>query len=308
MFTTIPKKALVALPDFSIVAPEQATVSAFDRSFHFGDSLYEVTRSYEGILFSLEEHMRRLSHSAKLALFEVMPDTDRIAAMTREACRAFFRKYGNTDVYVRITVSRGVGDLNIDRRGASEPYALVFVKEFEPHAQKYYDNGAHYAVVSRRRNHPDALDPAMKSGNYLNNILAMAEARARGADDALMLNYQGFVTEGTTNNVYAVKGNAVLTAPLSVGILAGITRDWIFQICESEGVELKEKLFTVSELEGCQEMFLSSATKEVMPITKLSGKPIGDGKPGPVTKKLHQALKRLIAQYCEKYRSQSLYL
>lgn len=293
---------------YKIVPPEQATVSVFDRSFQFGDSLYEVTRTYDGIMFSLDEHTRRLKRSAELAMWEEMPDTDRLLEMTKETCRAFFRKFGNIDVYVRWTVSRGLGDLNIDRRVSSKPHCLVFVKELGSVPQSTYEQGMHYAISERRRNLPSALDPAMKSGNYLNNILAMAEARRMGADDALMLNYQGFVTEGTTNNVYAVKNGEVWTAPLSVGILAGITREWIFQLCKNEGIAIQERLFTRAELEQCEEMFLSSSIKEVMAITKLNGQPVTGGKPGAVTKRLGVALKKLISEYCEKHRTESLYV
>lgn len=333
---TIPKKALVALPDFTlgtpptpntpivVVPPELARVSAFDRSFHFGDSLYEVTRSYEGILFSLDEHLRRLLRSAELAMFEERIDIERIGSIVRDTCRAFFRKFGNRverqagpagaavdrslDVYVRIMVSRGISDLNIDRGLSSSPYPVVVVKELEPVPQKMYDEGVHYAVVSRRRNHPMALDPAMKSGNYLNNVLALAEAKRMGAYDALMLSHQGFVTEGTTNNVFAVKNGEVWTAPLSVGILAGITRDWIFQVCRDEGIAVQERLFTEAELADCQEMFLSSSVKEIMPITTLTGRPVGSGKPGPVTQRLHARLRTLIQDYTRKRKTESLYL
>lgn len=313
MQTTIPKKALVALSDldsgrYSIVSPEEAKVSIFDRSFQFGDSLYEVTRSYDGILFALDEHMRRLDRSADLAMYEVKPDYDLIMTMVRESCRAFFRKFGNRDVYVRVTVSRGMGDLNIDRSYSTPPYSFVVVKELEPFPQHQYTQGMHYAVVSRRRNHPGALDPAMKSGNYLNNVLAMAEARKLGASDAIMLSHQGFVTEGTTNNVYAVKNGEVWTAPLSVGILAGITREWVSEICKKNGIAFQERLFTETDLWSAQEMFLSSATKEVMPITKLNNKPVGDGKPGPITQKLHEGMKEVIRDYCNKRRAESLYV
>ena len=320
MSTTIPKKALVALPDFShgasnaasrphvIVPPEQALVPAFDRSFHFGDSLYEVTRSYEGVLFSLEEHLRRLSRSAELAMFETQIDTGRIRTMIHETCRVFFQKFGNMDIYVRVTVSRGLGDLNIDRACSSEPYPVIIVKELEPFPAKLYDEGMHYAVVSRRRNHPTALDPAMKSGNYLNNILALSEAKRMGASDAVMLSHDGFVTEGTTNNVHAVKNGEVWTSPLSVGILAGITRDWLFQLCKNEGIPIQERLFTASELAACDEMFLTSATKEVMAVTKLTGQPVGTGKPGPVTQRLHKAMLALIADFTTKHKATSLYL
>ncbi|MBI3543666.1 MAG: aminotransferase class IV [Deltaproteobacteria bacterium] len=320
MTNTIPKKALVALPDFAggldgaasrpylIVPPEQALVPAFDRSFHFGDSLYEVTRSYEGVLFSLDEHLRRLTRSCELAYFEILPDVDRIRSLVNETCRAFFNRFGNRDIYVRVVVSRGYGDLNIDRATASEPYSLVYVKELEPFSQKLYDTGMHYAVVPRRRNPPSALDPAMKSGNYLNNVLALVEAKRMGASDAILLSQQGFVTEGTTNNVHIVTAGEVWTAPLSVGILAGITRDWVFQLGRQEGIKVQERLYTESDIYSAQEMFLTSATKEVMPITTVSGRPIGDGKPGPVTRKLHVAMRKLIKDYTAKHKSESVYV
>ncbi len=319
MKTTIPEKALVALPDFSagaslaasrpyiIVPPEQALVPAFDRSFHFGDSVYEVTRTYEGVLFSLDEHLKRLARSAELAMFEVPIELDRIRLQIHETCRVFFQKFGNRDIYVRVTVSRGLGDLNIDRACSSEPYSVIIVKELEPFPAKLYSEGMHYAVVSRRRNHPSALDPAMKSGNYLNNILALSEAKRMGASDAVILSQQGFVTEGTTNNVHAVKNGEVWTSPLSVGILAGITRDWVFQLCKSDGIPIQERLFTEAELVGCDEIFLTSATKEVMPITKLTGQLVADGKPGPITLRLHKAMRALIADFTAKHRSESLY-
>lgn len=315
MKTTIPEKALVALPDFrdpgspafKIVAPEEAFVPAFDRSFHFGDSIYEVTRTYEGVLFALDEHLRRLKHSAKLGMYEKSPDSGHIVHMARETCRAFFRKFDNTDVYMRITVSRGLGDLNIDPKYASGPYALVFVKELDQPAKDLYEKGVHFAIVTRRRNAPAALDPAMKSGNYLNNVLAIAEASRLGAQDALMLSLKGFVTEGTTNNFFAVKNGIVLTAPLSVGILAGITREIIFEVCKSAGIELQERLFTEAELGSCAEMFFTSSTKEVVPITTLSGKPVGEGLPGPITKRIHAGLRQTIREYIEAHRSESLF-
>lgn len=293
---------------FKIVPPEEARVSAFDRSFHFGDSLYEVTRSYNGILFSLEEHLRRLKRSAELALWEVAPNTDELLDATRTICKAFFNKFGNTDIYIRHIVSRGLSDLNIDRRYSSEPYSMIIVKELVAPPAKLYDQGLHYAVATHRRNLPSALPPAMKSGNYLNNIFGMVEARRIGADDAVMLNHQGFVTEGTTNNVYIVKNGAVWTAPHSVGILAGITRDWIFDLCRREGIEIQERLFTAQDAATADEMFLSSSIKEVMAITRLHGQPIAGGQPGPITKRLNVALRNLIAEYCRKHASESLYV
>lgn len=309
--TTIPKKALVALPDslggFKVVDPKDATVSLFDRSFHFGDSVYEVTRSYQGILFSLEEHMRRLQASADLASFGARIPSEMIMRMICDASKKFFGKFGNLDVYVRIVVSRGVSDLNIDPSYASGLAPYVFVKELERASDASYEKGVHYIIAETRRNHPAAVNPAMKSGNYMNNILAMAEAKKRGANDAILLNHQGFVTEGTTNNVYTVKNGEVWTAPLSVGILAGITRDWIFKICKDNGIPIQERLYTTADLRSADELFLSSSIKEVMPITTLDGAPVANGKPGELTKKIHKLLKELIVDYCDKNRSESLF-
>lgn len=305
---TIPKKALVALPDMTILPPEEAKISAYDRSFHFGDSLYEAVRTYDGIIFSMDEHMARLRRSAEMAMYEVMPDTDHITKMVREACQAYFEKFGNSDVFVRITVSRGIGDINIDRDVAGDPYAIVFVKEMMKYAPSSYTDGLHYWVVDRRRNLPAALDPQMKTGNYLNNVLALREARLRHADDALMLDYRGFVTEGTTNNVYGVKDGTVWTAPLSVGILAGVTRDWIFELCQREGITIKERLFTAEEAQSCDEFFTSATTKEVMPITKISGRPVSNGRPGPITQRLRAGFHGLVSEYCKKHARDSLFV
>lgn len=316
MRNTIPKKALVALPDFQrpglgvfeIVPPEKAFVPAFDRSFHFGDSVYEVARTYDGILFALEGHMRRLKQSAKLGLFEKFPSTEVLLRMVRETCRTFFQMHGNMDVYVRVTVSRGSGDLNIDPRAAGEPYGVVFVKELEAYPEAHYEKGLHYAVVSRRRNLSSALDPAMKSGNYLNNVLAMAEATRMGAQDAILLNFQGFVTEGTTNNVFIVtREGAVWTPPLSVGILAGITREWVLDVCKTEGIEAQERLFTPQDMFDAREAFMSSSTKEVMPITRLNGRNVADGNPGKTTLKILAAYRKLVAEHVKRHRGESMY-
>lgn len=314
---TIPKKALVAIPDFQnpengtflVVTPEKAMVPAFDRSFHFGDSVYEVCRTYDGVPLAMEDHLRRLKQSSKLAYFESFPNIELIQKMVKQTTHAYFQAHGNHDVYIRVVVSRGFSDLNISTKVSSSPYALVFVKELEKPVPEQYASGVHYAVVQRRRNHPSALDPAMKSGNYLNNVLALAEAQKMGAVDAILLSQQGFVTEGTTNNVYGVtREGTVITAPLSVGILAGITREMVFEACRLEGIPIEEKLFTEAELKLCTEAFLSSSIKEIMPITTLTGVPVGNGKPGPITQKLHHTLKKLIHEHVQKHQSESLYL
>ncbi|MGE4234327.1 MAG: aminotransferase class IV [Bacteriovoracia bacterium] len=314
MKNTIPKNALVAVPDFNggalfrILPAEQAVVSVFDRSFLFGDSLYEVTRSYGGILFSLEEHMQRLKRSSEMALWDEMPDFELISQMIRQTCRQFFTINGNRDVYIRVVTSRGQGDLNIDPSCSSSPYSYVFVKEMGTYPESYYKKGLHYRTSSFKRNHPETMNPAIKSGNYLNNVLALHEAKMKGADDALMLSINGFVTEGTTNNFFAVKNGEIWTAPLSLGILRGITRDWIFEICRNVRLPIQERLFTLPELTTADEMFMSSATKEIVPITKLNGSLVGKGTPGPITLQLAKEMKHLIATYSMQHRAESLFV
>ena len=306
----IPAQAVVLLQEpgsdrVRFVAPGEPCISAFDRSLHFGDSLYEVARTYEGILFSFDEHLRRLHASAALAKFDSLPPDALMAAMVHDGCRRFFEQFGRQDVYVRLTVSRGVGDLNIDRRTAGSPYALVIVKALGKPASQ--GAGVHWAIVARTRNLRTALDPAMKSGNYLNNVLALAEAQWLGADDALLLDYQGFVTEGTTSNFYAVRDGAVWTAPLSLGILAGVTRAWVLQLCGQLGISLVERGFTAADLQGCEELFLSSSTREVQAITRLDGKSVGQGAVGPVTQRLQIGMRTLIERFCAEHRGLSLF-
>lgn len=316
MGESIPKNTLVALSEspeafargeYRIYPAEEAKVSAFDRSFHFGDSIYEVCRSYEGVLFGLEDHMERMKASLALAAFEEMPDFEVLGRMVRDACRAWVGIYGEKDVYARWMVSRGVGDLNIGRAFSSPPYGFAFVKPVEAPTAEQFEKGYHYALVGRARNHPRALDPRMKSGNYINNVLAFAEARALGAQDAVLLDLDGHVTEGTTNNVYMVKGGRVLTAPGRVGILEGITRRYLMGLAGEAGIEMGEALITAAEFAAADELFMSSSIKEVMPITTLNGKPVGGGKPGPVTRRLAQAYKELVARSTQKGRHESFF-
>jgi len=295
-----------------LATPDHATISVFDRSFHFGDSLYEVTRTYDGILFAFDEHLRRLHESARLARFGALPDAVMLHAMVEAACRAFFLQFGNVDAYVRLTVSRGVGDLQIDRTTSGPPYAIVIVKEVAPRPPP--GTGAHWALVDRRRNLPEALDPAMKSGNYLNNVLALAEAQALGADDGLMLDAAGWVTEGTTSNFFAVIEDCVWTAPLDVGILAGITREWILRVCADAGIEVRVDRFAAEDVLRARELFLSSSTREVQPIVRLTtpggppgGQAVAGGEPGPMTMRIAGLLRQFIVDWCQQHRAQSLF-
>ncbi len=305
-------RSIVALQDpetaqFQILAGEDARVSAFDRSFHFGDSLYEVARSYRGILFAFDDHVTRLKRSANLAHFEELPDLEQLTNMVRDACQEFFLRFGNVEVYVRTTISRGVGDVNIDRTGCGKPYAMVIVKDLrrDPSAPLQPQR---WVVARRRRNLVTALDPAMKSGNYLNSVLALAEAQSYGADDALMLDHRGYATEGTTSNFFVVKRGEVWTAPLSVGILAGVTRAQVLETCLELSIPVRERLLSRYDLQDVDELFLSSSTREVQPICALDGRPVADGEPGPITQRVAAGLRRRIDAWCDAHAGESLWL
>ncbi len=293
---------------FEIMEPQNAFVSAFDRSFLFGDSIYEVVRTYNGVLFSTDEHLRRLERSAKLGYFSDIPDLSLLRTMIHQTCKAYFQKFGNHDVYVRLILSRGLSDLNIDTDLSSSSKTLLYVKQLKALPEEKYTKGVHVSIVDRRRNHPDALDPAMKSGIYLNNVLALYEAKKNGAEDAVLLSQQGFVTELTTSNIFIVSKGEVITAPLSVGILAGITRDWIFRACEESKIPYSERLYTAEDLRQADEVFLSSSLKEIVPITKVDHQKIGNGTCGAVTAKLGKALKKVIQSQLDLHKKESLFV
>ena len=317
----IPTQTLVALcespehfdrGEFQVVPAHLAKVSAFDRSFHFGDSVYEVARTYQGIIFGFDLHEARLLKSASMAGFSKVARPGVIEKMIRATCAQWFREFGNQDVYIRWTLSRGLSDLNINPDISTSPLGMVFVKPLPTQDAQHaadFERGLHYAVVERLRNNPAALDPRMKSGNYLNNILGLAEAHALGADDAIMLDHHGNVTEGTTNNVFAVKNGTIYTAPLSVGILDGITRRLVFATARTQGIPLSETTFNRDFLKSADEIFMSSSIKEILPITMLNGLMVGPkAAPGAVTRKIAGGFAEEVKRFVTEHRTESLFL
>jgi branched-chain amino acid aminotransferase len=282
-----------------IIPSEEANVSVFDRSFLYGDSLYEVVRTYRGQPFRLKDHLQRLFESGQLCQ---MPYSQSIELFEKEILRSialFYEKNGPNagEVYARIVVTRGSGPIGFSVKNVKTPTTFViYVEPLKLFPNPDFERGAHLHISDRIRNHPKALDSAMKSGNYLNSLLAYLSAADQGFDDALMVDGQGFLTEGTTFNVFYVKRGIVATPPLDIGILDGITRRIIIQLCIENNIPCREVRFPADYLADADEAFLSSSIKEVFPLTFLNGKKIANGKPGPITRQLKAAFDHAIAQ------------
>lgn len=267
-----------------IFSPDQAKISVFDRSFLYGDSIYEVTRSYNGKLFALDEHLERLWLSADYLSLKLTITKDEL----KKEIEKTFKTLNLPNCYLRIIISRGVGEIGLDTKKVNTNNVVLILKSFKTNPIEWYEQGVHYIVAQTKRNPKDALNPRAKTGNYLNSILAFIEAKNVGAFDAVMLDHQGLVTEGTTNNLWMVKNNQIYTPSLERSLLKGITRDMIFQVAKLHQLSIQEKDFDLKELLSADEVFMTSSLKEVVPIVKIDEQMIGSGKPGTLTKKLHQ--------------------
>ena len=280
-----------------IIPLEEANVSVFDRSFLYGDSLYEVVRTYEGKPFRLKEHLIRLEKSAALCQMtfsQPLAEYEKEMLKSIEAFRAQ-KGHENDEAYVRIIVSRGSGKIGFGLKNLeTETLYAIIVEPLSQFPNKDFNEGLKLQISNRMRNHPNTVDPAMKSGNYLNNLLAYLSAAKEGYDDALMLDHQGFMTEGTTFNIFYVNRGIVATPPLDVGILDGVTRRAVIALCIELGIPCREVRFPREYLYKADEVFVSSSLKEVFPVLQLDQYKINKGKPGPITTKLKNAFDALV--------------
>jgi branched-chain amino acid aminotransferase len=269
----------------TVVPADQARVSVLDNGFTFGDAVYETLRTYAGRPFHLDRHLERLRASADRLGF-APPFGDDVFARRLDELLA---RAGNDESYIRIILSRGEGDISYRFDRVKGPTLVMVVKPFEPPPERDYAEGIPVVIASVRRNHPRALDPAIKSNNLLNNILAVREGQARGATETILLNDGGEVAEGASSNVFVVKGGRVSTPPLAAGILSGITRRLVLDLCREAGIPASEETLRVADLLAADEVFITSTTKEAAPVTAIDGKPVGSGQPGPVHKRILQA-------------------
>ena len=276
----------------TITDAASAVVPVFDHGFLYGEGVYETLRTYDRQPALFDRHMRRLRTSAGLMALPV-PFTDADLLSRIGATMAAHETPG--ELYIRILLTRGVGELTYDPAACPAPSLVIIVKPFPEPPERQFTEGIGVAVVTVRRNHPDALNPRIKSNNLLNNALAMQEALRSGADEALMLNQAGFVTECSQSNFFLVAADGTLvTAPLDAGLLPGITRDYVLELCSALRVPVAERLYGRRELESAREAFVTSTTREVMPVTRIDGKPVGAGAPGELTRRLLDAYRKAV--------------
>ncbi len=273
--------------DGHVTLAEEARVSVLDNGFTFGDSVYETLRTYGGRPFALPRHLVRLRASAERLGIDI-PHSDEELTGRLEA---LLRRAGNAESYIRLIVSRGVGDISYHLDRVTGPTVVMVARPYQPLPETAYRDGIAVIVSSVRRNDPRALDPAIKSCNLLNNLLAMREAQARGAFEPIMLNERGEVAEGAGSNVFIVTGGTVVTPPLDAGILAGITRAVVLELGPALGVPMREEAVGVPDLLAAEEAFITSSLKELAPIRSVDERPIGRGRAGPLTLRLLEAFR-----------------
>ncbi|MEK7705019.1 MAG: aminotransferase class IV [Myxococcota bacterium] len=272
------------LIDGHLFAPEEARISVLDRGFLYGDSVYEVLRIYDTVPFAFGEHLVRLYSSGERIGF-ALPWS---AAELRTATERTLEAAGLRDAYLRIVATRGSGPVGLDPTLATAPQLIIMVLGLPPLPEQLYIDGRSAALVSVQRNLKRALDPLAKTGNYMNNVLAVQEAKGRGADEAIMLDHHGRVAEGGSANVFARIGDSWCTPPLEVGILSGITRATLLELCERDGIPAAERVLWPDDLRGASEVFVCSSVRGLMPIVRLDDEPVADGRRGPATKHLQE--------------------
>lgn len=266
----------------SYFSEADAKISVFDHGLLYGDGIFEGIRIYNNRVFKLVEHVERLYYSAKaIALTIPMTQEEMIRAVV-ETCKA----NNLSDGYIRLVVTRGEGTLGLGPDRCKKAQVIIIASTIQLYPEELYTKGMSIITVATTRNHHNAINPAIKSLNYLNNILAKIEANNAGVQEAIMLNSQGYVAECTGDNIFLVKRNQLITPPLSAGALYGITRGTVMDLAREAGLEVSEPDVTRYDVYNADECFLTGSAAELIPVTKVDGRQIGEGTPGPVFKKL----------------------
>jgi branched-chain amino acid aminotransferase len=280
-----------------ITGEHDAVVSVLDHGFLYGEGIYEVVRTYSRKPFLFDRHMERLRRSAGFLSLPLPLSDAEFEGRVRQTTEAFFAQADATpEVYVRILVTRGIGDISYNPAPCLSPTVVVIVKPLAPLGPEVYEHGVRAALVPILRNHPGSVSPLIKSNNLLNNALAAQEAYRRGAFEGIMRNYRNEISEGSISNIFVVKDGVASTPPLDAGLLAGITRAFVLELAPGAGVQTRETALLDRDLFGADESFLTSSTQEIVPIVQVDDRAIGTGRPGPVTRRLHDAYRSRVRQ------------
>lgn len=269
-----------------------AKISVYDHGLLYGDGVFEGIRIYSGKAFRLKEHVARLFESARSIKLEVPISQEEIAKAINDTI-ALNKK---VDGYIRPIITRGAGSLGLDPRKCSDPQVIIIVDDISMYPPELYESGMEIATVSTIRNHPNAVNPRIKSLNYLNNILAKIEGIQAGCLESLMLNHKGEIAECSGDNIFLVKNGILRTPPIDAGILEGITRNTVIELARKASIPVEEIALTRHDVFVADECFLTGTAAEIIPVTKCDARPIGSGKPGPITKQLRDAFFRLVRE------------
>ena len=295
------KPELLICLDGEFVPKSEAKVSVFDHGLLYGDGVFEGIRAYNGRVFRLDEHVRRLYESAHTIGLTMPPVNPAVSdqPMTREEFAqqivATCLQNKLTDGYIRAVVTRGVGDLGLDPQKCPRASYFIIAAQIQLYPEALYEQGLSVITCATRRNAPTALDPAIKSLNYLNNILAKIEVTRVGAGEGLMLNQQGFVSEATGDNIFVLRDGALYTPPAGAGCLRGITREAVIELAKQARIEVREEFFTLQFVYNADECFLTGTAAEVIAVVDVDGRAIGTGKPGAKTQQLNRAFREMVA-------------
>ena len=286
-------KEFVVYIDGKWLPRSQAKVSVFDHGLLYGDGVFEGIRAYGEHVFRLDQHLERLDRSARKISLKIPLSLTKLASIVNQA----IRKNELSDSYIRLLITRGAGNLGLDPRACPKPGVIVIADKLALFPAECYEKGLHAIIAKTRRTPAEALDPSIKSMNYLNNILAKIEAVRAGVPEAIMLNGAGDVSECTGDNVFLVQGRTIITPPVKAGVLVGITRAAVMEIIrERTAYRVVEKLFKPAAMFRSDEMFFTGTAAEVIPVTRIDRRKIGDGKPGPATLELMDHFRRVIRE------------
>lgn len=269
-----------------------AKISVFDHGLLYGDGVFEGIRFYDGRVFRLEEHIDRLWDSGRSICLEIPMTKSEMTKALLETIRRNDLREG----YIRLVVTRGIGNLGLNPAQCKRPSVIIIATTIALYPKEVYETGLTVVTCATRRTNPAALNPAVKSLNYLNNVMARIEANLAGADEALMLNEAGNVAECTADNVFIIKHGEIFTPPIAAGALRGITRSVVFEIAAEQGLKIRETDITRHDVFVADECFLTGTAAELIPVIKADGRPIGDGKPGPITARMVGRFRELTRQ------------